>query len=178
MKYDLLKFWHLYKVMVSNYYHHSPITFLEAKWSTTGSNSTQNQSYSTFIVYKDILYVKFLSYEIIKKQRKYFNETLKKNDQNCNDVHCMFSKKVPLLKSCDGLFLWADIWAALGFMGSFLRSTNFQKIPKKFPKNPKNFPKNWRIPKKFPPKLPRFWKYPIPYITLIGWKPFRAFFFF
>ena len=31
----------------------------------------------------------FLSYEIIKKQKKYFHGTLKENDQNCNDVRCM-----------------------------------------------------------------------------------------
>ena len=35
----------------------------------------------------------FLSYEIIKKQRKYFNGTLKGNDQNCNDVHCMLQQQ-------------------------------------------------------------------------------------
>ena len=36
-----------------------------------------------------------------------------------------------------------------------------------------NFPKNSKIPK----RIPRFWKYPIPYIALGGRKPFRACYF-
>ena len=50
-----------------------------------------------------------------------------------------------------------------------------KKIPPKksqnFPKIFKNFPK---ISKQFLKKFLRFWKYPIPYITLGGRKPFRA----
>ena len=83
------------------------------------------------------------------------------------------------------------------------QKTSFQKIPPKkiLPKNfsqnifPKKFlqkippknsqkilntipPKNQKICKQFFKKFLRFWKYPIPYIGLRSWKPFRALFIF
>ena len=53
----------------------------------------------------------------------------------------------------------------------FLPKNSSPKNPpkkfQKFPKDPKNL-------KQFLKKFLRFWKSPIPYIALGGWKPFRA----